>query len=192
MCRITLPLDPKRSDGRITYNSREKEDSLSLRKIKFEATGYFFFPSPPRFLFLCFIHSSLLFYSFLFSHLIFSSFSHFLWSFSLPFWSNHSFGQKEEISSPFPQTKGVAITFPSLFPYFLNPLYDIITTWLNVSHGIHFPHMANCEPFFQCQVSLSYGAMWHPQPCHVSSDIPRLEKCEIPTTSEFNEIRRDC
>ena len=139
--------------------------------------------------FLSFL-SFLLFYSFLFSHLIFSSFSPFLWSFSLPFWSNHSFGQKEEISSPFPQTKGVAINFPSLFPYFLNPLYDIITTWLNVSHGIHFPHMVNCEPFSQCQVSLSYGAMWHPQPCHVSSDTPRLEKREIPTSSESNEIRR--
>ena len=124
-------------------------------------------------LFVSFL-SFLLFYSFLFSHLIFSSFSPFLWSFSLPFWSNHSFGQKEEISSPFAQTKGVAITFPSLFPYYLNPLYDIITTWLNVSHGIHFPHMANCESFFQCQVSLSYGAMWHPPtlPC-VIRHLPR-------------------
>ena len=27
------------------------------------------------------------------------------------------------------------------------------------------------------------------KPCHVSSDIPRLEKREIPTTSESNEIR---
>ena len=130
---------------------------------------------PFLFLFFLSFPSFLLFYSFLFSHLIFSSFSPFLWSFSLPFWSNHSFGQKEEISSPFPQTKDVAITFPSLFPYFLNPLYDTITTWLNVSHGIHFPHMANCEPFFQCQVSLSYGAMWHPLtlPCVIRHPTPR-------------------
>ena len=37
--------------------------------------------------------------------------------------------------------------FSIFIPYFIIPLYDIITTWLNMSHGIHFPHMANCEPF---------------------------------------------
>ena len=30
-----------------------------------------------------------------------------------------------------------------------------------------------------------------PNPCHMSSDILRLEKREIPTVSEFDEIRRD-
>ena len=30
--------------------------------------------------------------------------------------------------------------------------------------------------------------MASPQPCHVSSDTPRLEKSEIPTTSESNKF----
>ena len=170
--RTAFLLGSKESDGRIAYNSRDKEDSLSL-KLKRNGYWIFFFLLPHVFfsfvLFLPF--AFLFFFPFLFSSsIIFSSFSPFSLHFSPPFWSNHSFGQKEEISSPFPQTKGVAITFPSLFP-----LYDIITTWLNVSHGIHFPHMANCEPFFQCQVSLSYGAMWHPLTlqCVIRHPTPR-------------------
>ena len=82
MCRTTWPLDPKRSDGWIVYNSKEKEDTLSLEKAKFEATGYFFFSSPPRFLFLCFCSFFSLFFFFSFSYLFFSSF---LLLISLPF-----------------------------------------------------------------------------------------------------------
>ena len=121
------------------------------------------------------------FFSFLLSHFpfIFSSFSLLLWSFSLPFWSNHSFGQKEEISSPFPLTICVAINFPSLFPYFLNHFYDIITTWLNVSHGIHFPHMTNCEP---CLFMPSVTLLW----CHVAS--PNLAMCH-PTPHASKNVK---
>ena len=131
MCRTTLPLDPKRSDGRIAYNAREKEDSFSLKKIKFDATGYFFFSSPPRFLFLCFIHSSLLFFLFLFlfhfpiipsSHFsfffsfIFSPFPHFSLNFFPPFWSIDRMGQRRK--------------FP---PSFLKP-----NVWLSHFHSFSF------------------------------------------------------
>ena len=176
-CRTTSLLVSKESDGRISYNSREKEDSLSLKMG--EQTFCISFSFLPLHVFLSF----LLFFPFshFSSHLsfTFSSFSLLLWSFSLPFWSNHSFGQNEEISSPFPLTICVAINFPSLFPYFLNPFYDIITTWLNVSHGIHFPHMANCEPFlFMPSVTL----LW----CHVAS--PNLDICH-PTPHASKNVK---
>ena len=148
MCRTTLPLDLKRSDGRIAYNAREKEDSLSLKNIKFEATGYFFFSSPPRFLFLCFIHSSLLFFLFLFlfhfpitpSHFsfIFSPFPPFSLNFSPPFWSIDHMGQRRKFPPLLPQAKCVAIPFPFLFFYLIISLYDIIT------------YMAQCEPWNSC------------------------------------------
>ena len=139
------------------------------------------------------------FFSFLLSHFpfIFSSFSLLLWSFSLPFLSNHSFGQNEEIFSPFPLTICVAINFPSLFPYFLNHFYDIITTWLNMGHGIQFPHMANCEPFLfmpsvtllRCHVSSPYLAMWHPTP-HVSKSMksrPPRNSTKSDVVAKFRE-----
>ena len=50
--------------------------------------------------------------------------------------------------------------------------------WLNVSHS------------FLCQVSHTWGAMWHPLNSSCVIRHPRLEKREIPTTSESNEIRR--
>ena len=123
-CRTTSLLVSKESDGRIAYNSREMEDSLSLKMGEQTFCISFSFP-------FCF--------SFLFSHFsshlsfTFSSFSVLLWSFSLPFWSNHSFCQKEEISSN--HLCGHQI---SLFiPYFL--FMTSSTTWLNVSHEIPFP-----------------------------------------------------
>ena len=124
-CRTTSLLVSKESDGRIAYNSREKEDSLSLKMG--EQTFCLSFSFLPLFIFLSFLLFFPFCFSFLFaflsffshfsSHLsfTFSSFSLLLWSFSLPFWSNHSFGQKEKISSPFPLTICVAIKFPSLF-----------------------------------------------------------------------------
>ena len=48
----------------------------------------------------------------------------------------------------------------SLFLYFL--FMTSSTTWLHVSHGIHFPHMLIVSLSFLGQVSLFYGAMWHP------------------------------
>ena len=137
-CRTTSLLVSKESDGRIAYNSREKEDSLSLKMG--EQTFCISFSFLPLYVFLSFL-LFVPFFSHFSSHFsfTFSSFSLLLWSFSLPFWSNHSFDQKKEIFSPFPLTICVAINFPSLLPYFLNHFYDIITTWLNVSHGIPFP-----------------------------------------------------
>ena len=168
-CRTTSLLVSKESDGRIAYKSREKSDVLSLGFLHVWPLHLHSFLSTNSFLSCSFSHFfSLPFcFSFLFSHFsshfpfIFSLFSLLLWSFSLPFWSNHSFGQKEEISSPFPLTICVAINFPSLFPYFLNPFYDIIHnmaqygpwnsfpyTWLIVSHSFKWTT-------WLCQVSLS-------------------------------------
>ena len=115
---------------------------------------------------------------FLISHLIFSSFSLLLWSFSLPFWSNHSFGQKEEISSPFPQTSCVTINFPSLFLIFLFPFYDIINHMASCEPWDSFPTHANCEPFFfvpsvtllWCHVASLNLVMCHPTP-HASKNV---------------------
>ena len=117
-------VDPLRAQTLVLELSNR--DRPKARKPSFSLSFFLFFPPfslyelfPFLFLFFLSFLSFLLFYSFIFSHLIFSSFSPFLWSFSLPFWSNHSFGQKEEISSPFPQTKGVAITFFLPFLLFL-------------------------------------------------------------------------
>ena len=139
-CRTTSLLVSKESDGWIAYKSREKEDTLSLKP---NENGYWiFFPFLPPY-----VWSSLLFYSsfcfsflFLFSHLIslsflliFSSlFGHFLTLFGA---TTHPV-KREEIASPFPQAKGVALPFPYFFFLFLN---DIITTWLHMGHGIPFP-----------------------------------------------------
>ena len=123
------------------------------------------FPLCSFFFFLSFLFSFLFFFSFLIS------FGHFL---SL-FGATTHLVKRRKFPPHFLKPKVWLSLFHPFFPYFLNPLYDIITTWLNVSHGIHFPHMANCEPFFQCQVSLSYGAMWHPPtlPCVIRHTTPR-------------------
>ena len=148
-CRTTSLLVSKESNGRIAYNYRDKEDSLSLKMGEQTFCISFFLSSSLRFPFL-FAFLSFFFFSHFSSHLsfTFSSFSLLLWSFSLPFWSNHSFGQKEEISSPFPLTICVALIFPPLFLISLFPFYDIINhmvqygpwnffsyTWLIVSHS---------------------------------------------------------
>ena len=67
---------------------------------------------------------------------------------------------------------------------FLNPLY----TWLNVSHVFHFGAMCPHENM----KLLVFGPLPRGSPLsrHVSSDTPHLEKHEIPTISEFDEIRR--
>ena len=118
------------------------------------------------------------------SHFLFS-FSHFLSLFGA---TTHSIKRRK-----FPPHFLTSHVWPSIFHLYSLFLYFLFmtssTTWLHVSHGIHFPHMLIVSLSFLCQVSLFYGAMWHPQPCHVSSDTPRLEKREIPTTSKSNEIR---
>ena len=75
---------------------------------------------------------------------------------------------------------------------FLNPLY----TWLNVSHVFHFGAMCPHENMKLLvfgplpRGSPLFLPLGIPLPYHVSSDTPRLEKREIPITSESNEIRR--
>ena len=93
--------------------------------------------------------SFLLFYSFLFSPLIFSSFSPFLFHFLSLFEAYHSFGQRRKFPPLFLKPFVWPSNFPlySLYHYFL--FMTSSTTWLNVSHGIPFPHMAYYEPFFQ-------------------------------------------
>ena len=196
-CRTTSLLVSKESDGQIAYKSREKSDVLSLGFLHVLPLHHLF----SLHVFFSFIPSFFLFFLFLFSPshfpFIFSSFSLLLWSFSLPFWSNHSFGQKEENSSPFPLTICVAINFSSLFPYFLNPFYDIITTWLNMSHGIQFPHMANCESFLfmpsvtllRCHVASPYLATWHPT-SHASKSVksrPSRNPTKFDVVAKFRE-----
>ena len=144
-CRTTSLLVSKESDGRIAYNSREKEDSLSLKMGEQTFFISFSFLLLYVFLWLCFTLSFLLFFSFsLFSShffltlFIFSSFS-LLLCHSLPFWmSIDRMGQKEAISSSFPQVSCVAINFPYLFLISLFSFYDIINHMLHVSHGIPF------------------------------------------------------
>ena len=106
---------------------------------------------------------------FLFAFLFFFSF---LISFPPPFGAHHSFGQMRKFPPYFLKPN----VWPLIFPLFLLFLFMTSSpTWLNVSHGIPFPHMAHCEPFFQCQVSISWGAMWHPLtlPCVIRHPTPR-------------------
>ena len=110
---------------------------FSLRTVFFFFLFFFFFSFP----------------SFL-SFLLFFSFSHFI-SFPfhfLPHFLSHLDGhcrmvQEKEIPFSLPQSKCMAIIIPSLFLISLFLFMTSSTTWLNMSHGIHFPHMANCEPF---------------------------------------------
>ena len=139
--RTTFLFGSKESDARIAYNSREKEDSLSLKKSNFKATAYFSFFSPTfSFPFLISFSHHFFFsflFLFLFHFLLISSF-HFLLLFGahhtsvkggnfLPFSSNHLCGYQFSIP-------------------FLLFLYDIITYMAQCEPWNHFPHMANCEP----------------------------------------------
>ena len=162
-CRTTSLLVSKESDGRITYKSREKEDSLSL-KCENNLRHLLFLSSSPRFLFLYSFLFAFLSFS-LFSFLIFLSFSpHFIFSFclfSLPFWSHHSSGQGRKLPPHFLKSK----VWPSFFHLYslisLFPFYDIINhmaqygpwdsfshTWPIVSHYFKWTT-------WLCQVSLS-------------------------------------
>ena len=181
-------------------------DTLSLEKTKI-CYCLFFFSSPPRFLFLCFYSflftflsfpflisfSHHFFFSFLFLLLFhFSPFSPFSMHSSPPFRSIDRMGQKEEVSSPPSSSQMCGYPISIHFLLFHNsPFITSSLTWLNVSHGIHATHVAQCESFlFMPSVTLFEVPCGIPLPCHVSSDTPRLEKREIPTTSESNEIRR--
>ena len=193
-CRTTSLLVSKESDGRISYKSREKEDSLSLKMG--EQTFYISFSFLPLHVFLYFVLFLPFCFSFLShfsSHLsfTFSSFSLLLCN-SLPFsMSIDRMGQREAISSSFPQVSCVAINFPYFFSSFLYFLFmTSSTTWLNMGHGIkshtwlivshviHATHVALCEPFLfmpsvtllRCHVASPYLDMCHPTP-HASKNV---------------------
>ena len=71
--RAALLFGPKKSDSRIAYSSREKEDSLSLRKSNLKLLDIFFFLLPHVFFsFVLFLPFRFSFFSF--SCLIFPSF----------------------------------------------------------------------------------------------------------------------
>ena len=106
-------------------------------------------------------------------------------------------GQKEAISSSFPLTICVAINFPSLFPYFLNPFFDIINHMAQYEPWNSFPHMANCESFLfmpsvtllRCLVASLYLAMCHPTP-HASKNVksrPPRNPMKFDVVAKFRE-----
>ena len=192
----------KESDGWIAYKYREKEDTLSLKPNENGYWIFFLFFLLTFGLLLCFIlpFSFLFFFLFLISFPFhFSSFSLLFLLISHPFWSHHTSGQREEIASPFPQVKGVALPFSYFFFLFLN---DIITTWLHMGHGILFPHMAHCEPLFQvdhmalpsvtllwCHMAFPYLAMCHSTP-HVSKNVksqPPRNRTKFKVVAQFHE-----
>ena len=148
----------------------------------------------------------MLFYSFsLFSShfpFTFSSFSPSSFHFSTPIWSTPHIRSKEEIASPFPQIKGVALPFPYFSLISLFPFMTSCTQVVHCEPWDSFPHMANCEPFFQvnhmvlpsvtllwCHMTSPYLAMCHPTPNaskNVKSRPPRnLTKFDV--VAQFRE-----
>ena len=204
-CRTTSLLVSKESDGWITYKSREKEDTLSLKPNKNGYWIFFLFFLLTFGLLLCFIlpFAFLFFFSFLISFLFhFSSFSLFSFHFSPPIWRTLHIRSKEEIASPFPQTKGVALTFPyfsllSLFPY-----YDIINHMASYGPWNSFSHTAHCEPFLQvdhmalpsvtllwCHMASLYLVMCHSTP-HTSKNVksrPPRNVTKFDVVAQFRE-----
>ena len=161
------------------------------------ATGYFPFSSSLRLVFSFVLFFLLLFFSFsLFSsHFPFIS-PHFLFSLFislLQFGEHFTFGQRRKLPPHFLKPK-VWLSFFHIFLFI--SLFPFMTSCTQVVHcepWDSFPHMANCEPFFfMPSVTLFEVPSGISSPCHVSSDTPRLEKREIPTISESNEIRRGC
>ena len=175
---------------------------LSLSLLSFPFPFSFLLSSPFSFSSstnsFCFSISFLLFFLFLFSsHFPITSSSHFSSFFSMffffsPFLDHHgAFGQGRKLPPPFschlcdPHFFSLIslFLFMTSYPTWLNMSHGIMPPmWLNVSHSFLVDHMtlAKCHTLrVPCGI---------PLPCHVSSDTPRLEKREIPTTSESNEI----
>ena len=148
--RTTSLLVSKESDGQITYKSREKSNVLSLGFLHVWPLHLHSFLSTNSFLSCSFspFFSFPFCFSFPFSH--FSS--HFLFSFghflSLFGATTHSVKRRK-----FPPHFLKSHVWPSIFHIYSLFLYSLFmissTTWLHVSNEIHFPHMANCESFFQ-------------------------------------------
>ena len=167
----------------------------------------FFLPtfSFPLFLHFCFSF----FFSILLSHhflLIFSSlFDHFLFLFGA---TTHPV-KGRKLPPHFLNLKVWLSLFHIFLLFFLNLHYDIIPTWLNmshgikshawliVSHGIHATHVAQCEPFLfipsvtllRCHVASPNLAMCHPTP-HASTNVksrPPRNSTKFDVVAKFHE-----
>ena len=115
-CRTTSLLVLKESNGRISHNSREKEDTLSLNEEQNLLHLFSFLPLHvfPFAFVLFFLLIFFPFFSFLFSFsLHFSSFFPFSFGpFSPPFWRNHHPVNGRKFPPLLPQAKCVALLFP--------------------------------------------------------------------------------
>ena len=188
------------------------------------ATGYFAFLSL-TFCFLCFVLSfcfsflslshfsshPLFIFSFLFFHFLLSfSLSHFFlfffsphpislctFSFSLFFGALYVWDKNEEISSSPSLSQICGSPFFLIFFLLLpNSFYDIITTWLNMSHGIISPMWLNVSHSFMpsvihlnCHVASSNLAMCHPIP-HASKNVesrPPRNSTKFDVVAKFRE-----
>ena len=168
------------------FSTQTVELRLSERQ---EILHFSFFPSFSPFLptnsFLFLIS----FFSFLFAFLFFfstNSFSPFLFGlFSYPpIEIAIDRMSKEETSSPFPFCH---MPFPCISFLFLYLFYSFIASspmWLIVSHTF------KCTTWLLPCVTPLGGHVASPKSHHMSSDTLRLEKHEIPTLSESNDIRR--
>ena len=155
---------------------------FALPSLFFPFLFFSFFLIHPHFL-LFFVPSLSLFISFhfLFSHSLFSSF----FSFLLLLASPTIMDQVGETSLHFPPWPHVITMFFFLiFFIFFFPFITSCSTWLNMSHLFQVHHMAHvmCHfPSVPCSITWS---------CHESLDTRCLEKREISTVSEYDEIRR--
>ena len=105
-------------------------------------------------------------------------------------------GQNEEVSSPLPQAKCVAIPFPFLFFYFIIPLYDIITYMAQCEPWNSCHHVAQCEPFlFMTSVTLlrCHVASLNLAMCHPTSHTSKNEKSRPPRNpTKFDVVAKFC
>ena len=125
-CRTTSLLVSKESDGRIAYNPREKEETLSLEN-EIQDLLHLFFLLPFVSLFLLFYsfsyfisHLLLFLFSFLFLFLFISP--HYLLSLLLSlllFESLYVLDKMRKFPPHLPQAKHVALPFSILFFYFI-------------------------------------------------------------------------
>ena len=122
-------------------------ESREIFPFLFLLSPFSFLPLYELFFFFLFVFCfSFLFFPFCFSFLFLIP----LFNFSslLAFLSHFDrIVQEKEIPFSLPQSKCMTIIIPSLFLISLFLFMTSSTTWLNMSHWIHFPHMANCEPF---------------------------------------------
>ena len=208
-CRTTSLLVSKESDGWITYKSREKEDTLSLKPNENGYWIFFLFFLLTFGLLLCFILPFAFF--FFFSFLI--SFPFHLSSFSLLFLALFLtlFGatthpvKGRKLPPHFLKLKVWLSLFHISFSYFLMTSSPHGFIW---AMEFLFPHMAHCEPFFQvdhmalpmdhmalpsvtllwCHMASPYLAMCHPTP-HVSKNVKSQPPRNLPKFDVVAQFR---